>query len=269
MKKSFMKRLVALALVIVSVFSMSAVAFAEYNTMYINCPVGQTVRLREGPGTSYDVLTNISSGTAVQAEYYNSSWYTVKYNGYTGYMMESFLSSTPVNLSTMYVNCTPGQTVRLREEPNTEADVLKNISHGTAVQAAPYNTSWYVVQYAGYTGYMMSNFLTANNPGSNSGSSTEEDTWQSRYTTTDFVLSDSRKNGVKNFQDDLNYFFDVLRPDKQPANWQTLTEDGIYGTKSVEATLAFQKLYSDLVDDGIAGSGTKAKLHALTLANHE
>ena len=94
MKKSFMKRLVALALVIVSVFSVSAVAFAEYNTMYIDCPVGETVRLREGPGTSYGVLTNIRYGTAVQAEYYNSSWYKVKYNGYTGYMMDDFLSTT-------------------------------------------------------------------------------------------------------------------------------------------------------------------------------
>lgn len=94
MKKSFMKRLVALALVVVSVFSVSAVAFAEYNTMYIDCPVGETVRLREGPGTSYDVLTTIRYGTAVQAEYYNSSWYKVKYNGYTGYMMDDFLSST-------------------------------------------------------------------------------------------------------------------------------------------------------------------------------
>ena len=94
MKKSLIKCIVALALVIVSVFAMSSVALAEYNTMYINCPVGETVRLREGPGTSYDVVIKIPYGTAVQAEYYNSSWYKVKYNNYSGYMMAEFLSST-------------------------------------------------------------------------------------------------------------------------------------------------------------------------------
>lgn len=94
MKKSLIKCIVALALVIVSVFAMSSVALAEYNTMYINCPVGETVRLREGPGTSYGVVVKIPYGTAVQAEYYNSSWYKVKYNNYSGYMMAEFLSST-------------------------------------------------------------------------------------------------------------------------------------------------------------------------------
>lgn len=89
-----MKKFIALALVIVSVFALASTALAAYSTMYINCPVGETVRLRSSPSTSGTVLINIPRGTAVQAESYNSTWHRVSYNGYNGYMMSSFLSSS-------------------------------------------------------------------------------------------------------------------------------------------------------------------------------
>ena len=58
MKKSFIKRLVALALVIVSVFSMASVAFAYTETSvsgtrYITSANGLPVNVRKGPGTGY------------------------------------------------------------------------------------------------------------------------------------------------------------------------------------------------------------------------
>ena len=55
MKKSFMKRLVALALVIVSVFSVSAVAFAESNT--INAVPGEK---RTGDAITFTTGADIS-----------------------------------------------------------------------------------------------------------------------------------------------------------------------------------------------------------------
>lgn len=60
MKKSFIKRLVALALVIVSVFSMASVAFAYTETSvsgtrYITSSNGKPVNVRKGPGTGYEL----------------------------------------------------------------------------------------------------------------------------------------------------------------------------------------------------------------------
>lgn len=90
-----MKKFIALVLVLVSIFSLASTAMAAYSTMYINCDKGETVRLRNEPSTKGTVLINIPRGTAVQAEKYNSSWHKVSYSGYNGYMMSSFLSSTP------------------------------------------------------------------------------------------------------------------------------------------------------------------------------
>ena len=88
------KRILAVALIVISVMAIALPAMAAYSTMYVNCPLGQTVRLRKTPSDSGVILANIPRGTAVQAEYYNSTWHKVQYNGTSGYMMSSYLSSS-------------------------------------------------------------------------------------------------------------------------------------------------------------------------------
>lgn len=86
------RKLITLILAVVSVLAVATTALAAYSTMYVNCPLGETVRLRKTASSSGVILANISRGTAVQAEPYNSNWHKVKYNNQTGYMMSSFLS---------------------------------------------------------------------------------------------------------------------------------------------------------------------------------
>lgn len=93
MKKSFIKRLVALALVIVSVFSISAVAMAE-TVKYVN--VTPNLNFRETPGG--DLIDRIPYGAAVtehSTSYHNGTqWSYITYNGDTGYVMTKYLSVT-------------------------------------------------------------------------------------------------------------------------------------------------------------------------------
>ena len=99
------KKFLALALVVISVFTVVITAMAAYSTMYVDgdVGVGSTVRLRKTPSSSGTILTNIPYGTAVQAEYYNSTWHKVTWTNpsgttYNGYMMSSYLSTTnPLN----------------------------------------------------------------------------------------------------------------------------------------------------------------------------
>lgn len=242
MKMSFIKRLMALALIIVSVFAVTSIAHAEYNTMYVNCDEGETVRLRATASTSGTILVNIPRGTAVQAEYYNSTWHRVNYGSYSGFMMSSFLSPNPVNLSTMYVTCTPGQTVRLREEPNTSADVLTNIPNGTEVEAASYNSDWYMVQYNGYTGYMMSDFLTYTEY-------TERPENATQAFGTGVIERGDTGNAVRNVQwclvDD---------------GWLSEEDvDGVFGSDTQAAVKSFQREHKteyNLAIDGVVGPAT-------------
>lgn len=98
MKKSFIKRLTALALVIVSLFSITAMASAE--TMYVDgdIGVGSTVRIRKAANTSAGTWISVTYGTALDAEYDSSGWYAVSYTNpktgttYNGYMMSEFLA---------------------------------------------------------------------------------------------------------------------------------------------------------------------------------
>lgn len=94
MKKNLFTKIVAMLLAMMSLMSIAIPAMASFSTMYVNCPEGQTVRLRSSPSTSASVVINIPYATAVQAEYYNSNWYYVSYGNNTGYMMSSFLTTS-------------------------------------------------------------------------------------------------------------------------------------------------------------------------------
>ena len=98
------RKLITLILAVVSVLAVATTALAAYSTMYVNCPLGETVRLRKTASSSGVILANISRGTAVQAEPYNSNWHKVKYNNQTEYMMSSFLSSSRPTSSTPWLD---------------------------------------------------------------------------------------------------------------------------------------------------------------------
>ena len=62
-------------------------------TVYVNTANKGTVNLREKPEKSGKLLAQIPYRTSLEAEYYNSTWSKVTYNGKTGYVMTEFLSN--------------------------------------------------------------------------------------------------------------------------------------------------------------------------------
>lgn len=63
-------------------------------------------------------------------------------------------------MARMIVTCTPGETVKLRKNPSTAADVVMKIPNGTTVDAEEYSADWRKVYYNDEAGYMMAKFLT-------------------------------------------------------------------------------------------------------------
>lgn len=53
---------------------------------------GSGVRLRSGPGTSYEAKTTLNSGASVTLLGVSGAWYKVRYGSYTGYMHEDYIS---------------------------------------------------------------------------------------------------------------------------------------------------------------------------------
>lgn len=68
--------------------------------MMVNCPMGQTVRLRKEPSGTAETILKVKAGEVVQAEDYNSVWSAVVYKGKSGYMMNEFLLPVTESLAT-------------------------------------------------------------------------------------------------------------------------------------------------------------------------
>lgn len=143
MKKSFIKRLVAMALVIVSIFSISAVAFADSNlsgrvdTSHGSTPGGSVNYYSSYNSTaSSSGLTKkgtLSNGTAITVSDItgNDHWYSFQKNGTTYYVMRQFVrvagregeiryGTTELNLGSTgrYVTTLQEDLLELNYDPN-------------------------------------------------------------------------------------------------------------------------------------------------------
>lgn len=105
MKKSFIKRLVALALVIVSVFSISAVAFAE-QTLYGECPCDEYINVRDAASSSGARIYRLRNGEPVTATGTTRNGYTQISSPVNGWVMTSWLTSETPAWMTRYGNTT-------------------------------------------------------------------------------------------------------------------------------------------------------------------
>jgi len=115
------------------------------------------VNLRSGPSTDDSVIRTVDTGVSVEMINHDpADWSRVRINGSTGYIRSDFLaipSGTTANFRT-----TAG--VNMRTGPSTDADVLRAVNYGTAVEVLRHDPDgWSNVRQNGSTGYIRSDFL--------------------------------------------------------------------------------------------------------------
>ena len=115
------------------------------------------LNLREAATTDARVLATIPSGAAVEVVTRGDPWCRVKWSGLTGYVMASYLSFEPIEV-TMYVNAPSG--VNLREGPSTDTAILAGIPYGAAVVASGVSGEWRQISFGGLQGYVMARYLS-------------------------------------------------------------------------------------------------------------
>ncbi len=179
MKKSFIKRLAALALVIVSVFSISAVAMAE-----TGLSVGSTaytikgdVAVRSSAGVqNNNIISRVDTGTAVtilQTTYTTNGWYRVRVDGLTsnGYIREDCLGATapqtpstgtmtPVDVN-MYCDVADGEYVNIRSGSSKNYSRIGRLHRNDLVHVIGQNDTWAQID-SPMNGYVMLSFLSPN-----------------------------------------------------------------------------------------------------------
>ena len=143
-------------------------------TATVTASSGSTVNLREGPSTSYGVLYRVPIGSRVSVLLKGNNFWKIRYNGLTGYMSSSFLSSgyTPAPTAVPYTsgyavvsNISSYQSVNMRAQPSTSAQVLAQYSAGTRFQVVAQGKTWCKLYgtASGRTGYIMTKYLTLYN----------------------------------------------------------------------------------------------------------
>ncbi len=184
-----------LVMLLVSMFPVMS-ASALIGPQYVSTSNGKGLNMRSGPSKDFDVVTTIPYAAQLSSvDYYDSAWSYVGYNGYYGYCMTRYLSSTKPSSKP-----TPTATPK----PSASTDIYKNFSQTSyyvtvrpSTPAGFVNLRWgpsktlavYNIYYAGYTlkvlaqndtwaqlydestgicGFMMRSFLTAAGDGSGS-----------------------------------------------------------------------------------------------------
>ena len=161
------KRLMPLMMALILALSMAALnpALAD-ETATVK---GGWLILRDAPSYSGNIISSYATGTVVTITGQVGSWYAViAPDGRTGYMLSTYL--TPAGAAAdpsgatgnvAYVTSANGLNVRLRTGPGTGYSIIASYAPGTQCTVLSNGASWSRIQIGGYTGYMMSQFLTS------------------------------------------------------------------------------------------------------------
>ena len=131
------------------------------------------LKARSGPGTSFDILGQLSMGTTLTGTV-TDGWLKFVYNGKTAYCMAEYLkpasggsssssSSSPSSSATSGTEKTYKVTeadLKVRSGPGTSYDILGKLALGEKVTGVVSN-GWLKFNYEGKTAYCSANFLEA------------------------------------------------------------------------------------------------------------
>ena len=148
----------------------------DYTAWVVNG--GKTVNLRVGPSSTSNVITSYPSGTEVTVMEHNPTWdfITVKEDGNTGYMMNTYLSKyKPAPMPTVeptaapfvpyqaYITSENQKAVNMRKKPGKGYAAITTIPYGAEVTVQK-EGDWYKVSYRNLVGYVERQYIQLDPP---------------------------------------------------------------------------------------------------------
>ncbi|WP_132009436.1 SH3 domain-containing protein [Mesobacillus foraminis] len=150
-------------------------------TQYVSVNPGSYLNLRASASDNASILTKLANGSSVTVYSVSNGWAQVNANGKNGYVSAKYLSSAkpgaseaaPAEPTIKYVNVEAGSSLNLRNKPTTKASVILKIAKGKKVSVLSESNGWAKINVYGQEGYVNTQYLAAENPGSKSDSSPE------------------------------------------------------------------------------------------------
>lgn len=122
--------------------------------------VNGDVNLRKEANTQSDILTTLSSGTAVSVLADENGWFKVSYDGKQGFMSSEFVTSKSSSSDlTGYAKVTT-DVLNMRSAPDTGSSIVAAVAQDEYVEVVGFENGWYKVAYGDYEGYMSGDYLS-------------------------------------------------------------------------------------------------------------
>lgn len=149
----------------------SAPADTSNETLYAETKNGRTnarINMRKTASTGAGIAEVIGEGDAVSVLGESGSWYKVRFDGETGYVMKSYIdlvsaeNGSQTNGETLYAKAVAGEAtdrVNMRKSASAGASVVKVVSKGGKVSVIGESGDWYKVEYSGREGYISRNYI--------------------------------------------------------------------------------------------------------------
>lgn len=134
---------------------------APSDTQYLYATADNTA-VRRGPGTSYTAIGYLDAGDRLEYIGTSGAWYMVQFGSRTGYVYGSsaYISGSGSGSSasgTVYAK----SSTRVYKSPSTSASSYGYLYQGeSAERIGVYNSTWTMINYEGYTGYVLTSRVT-------------------------------------------------------------------------------------------------------------
>lgn len=211
-----------------------------------------SLNLRQGPGTSYNIIGELSSGTNVQIiSQCNSNWYKVQYNGTTGYVYAPCISIVSGNLSSSssktgtVINLSGDIQLNFRLGPSTNDTVIGGLSEGTTFTVLSESNGWYKINYDGTIGYVYGYYVSVGNNSSSLSNS-------SSNTSKSGVVSNLNSGVDLNFRSGPNTDYSIIGELPEGTSVTILSENNGWYKINYDGTVGY--VYSDYISIGSATS---------------
>lgn len=210
-----------------------------------------SLNLRQGPGTSYNIIGELSSGTNVQIiSQCNSNWYKVQYNGTTGYVYAPCISIVSGNLSSSsktgtVINLSGDIQLNFRLGPSTNDTVIGGLSEGTTFTILSESNGWYKINYDGTIGYVYGYYVSVGNNSSSLSNS-------SSNTSKSGVVSNLNSGVDLNFRSGPNTDYSIIGELSEGTSVTILSENNGWYKINYDGTVGY--VYSNYISTGNASS---------------
>lgn len=253
MKK--MKRIIALALMVLSLMAVALPAMAETGISpgtYAYTIKGD-VAVRRTASSGDNIITRVDTGTQVYILTSTNSatgYYKVRIDGITsgGYILSTCIglnaggTGTSIN-SYMYCNVASGEYVNIRSGPSKDYSSVGQLRRGDMVYCVSTDGSWAKIN-APINGYVMHSYLQYSSPSGGTN-------WQNPQTKNEaFGASGTIMQGHFNYK---------VANVQLALGFRGNDVDAVFGQDTYDAVVAFQNA-NGLEPDGKVGPATKTAL---------